>query len=129
MPGLMAGAVLCHHQGLGHTSLEQGQWAAEACEVSSPLFLPGQKEQDKGRREPKAVGLSVHLVPGSSLLCRVQSSLFPEDLRAKVSLNAHPSPPTPSFRSCGWPAAQQMSRINLCDDIHYQGSGPCLPGR
>ena len=52
----MADTVLCHCQGLGHTSLEQGQWAAEACEVSSPLFLPGQKEQGQGPQRAQGSG-------------------------------------------------------------------------
>ena len=56
MPGLMAGAVLCHSRGWGHTSLEQGQWAAEACRMSSPLFLPGRKEQGQGLQTAQGSG-------------------------------------------------------------------------
>lgn len=54
-----------------------------------------------------------------------QGSLLPDGLRF---CGAPTSSPLPHLQEHGWPAAQNMSRINLCGDVYYQDSGPCLPG-
>lgn len=92
--------------------------SGEDCGEGLPLLLPGQEQQ--GQRLLRAQDTCLYLVPWE-LPQGVQSFLLPEVLELR-SCCEPTSTFHPLFRKCGWPAAQQMSRINLRDDIHFSRS-------
>lgn len=108
-----------HCRGWGHTSLEQAQWGG--FRGGLPPALPDQAE--RAAESPGHVPVSPSRTLGTPQ--GIQSFLLPEVLQLRFCRM-----PTSTlhalFGNCRWPAAQQMSRINLHDDIHYQVSGPCL---
>lgn len=96
--------------------------AAEAWGRAHPCSCLVRGSRGKGCREPG------HLVYVSTL-CPGCAPWSPGSLLPGLRFCGAPtSSPLPHLQEQGWPAAQKMSRINLCDDFCYQVSGPCLPG-